>query len=71
VLLARGEMTAGEVAARFSHSWPTTTGHLRQLESAGLVSVERAGRERRYSADTERLVGVTDLWLASFRRGRG
>jgi DNA-binding transcriptional ArsR family regulator len=67
VLLARGEMTAGEVAARFSHSWPTTTGHLRQLESAGLVRVERAGRERRYSADRARLVRVTDLWLSSFR----
>jgi DNA-binding transcriptional ArsR family regulator len=60
-------MTAGEIADRFVHSWPTTTGHLRQLEDAGLVRVERIGRERRYSVDRERLLGVTDLWFAAFR----
>ena len=36
----RGEMSAGDVAARFSHAWPTTTRHLRVLEHArlGLVA---------------------------------
>jgi DNA-binding transcriptional ArsR family regulator len=68
VLHARGEMTSGQVAERFSCSWPTTTGHLRQLEAAGLVRVERAGRERRYSVDLDRLLSVTDLWLGVFRR---
>jgi DNA-binding transcriptional ArsR family regulator len=60
-------MTAGQVAARFSHSWPTTTGHLRQLEDAGLVRCERVGRERHYSVDARRLVSVTDLFLTRFR----
>jgi DNA-binding transcriptional ArsR family regulator len=60
-------MTAGDIAARFSCSWPTTTGHLRVLEAAGLVRVEKAGRERRYSVDVDRLLAVTGLWLEPFR----
>jgi hypothetical protein len=31
----RGEMSAGQIAGRFAHAWPTTTRHLRVLESAG------------------------------------
>ena len=30
----RGEATAGEIAGRFAHKWPTTTRHLRVLEDA-------------------------------------
>lgn len=59
-------MTAGEIARRFSCSWPTTTRHLRVLESAGLVKVERRGRERVYRLDTGRLLGVTGKWLSAF-----
>jgi DNA-binding transcriptional ArsR family regulator len=62
-----GSMTAGEIAARFSCSWPTTTRHLRQLESAGLVTVEARGRERVYALDRTRL-GVVAGWLAHFAR---
>ena len=36
-----GSMTAGEIAAMFAHAWPTTTGHLRVLESAGLLHHDR------------------------------
>jgi DNA-binding transcriptional ArsR family regulator len=39
-----GQMTAGEIASRFSCSWPTTTRHLQVLEAAGLVRVETRGR---------------------------
>jgi len=35
------ELPSGYLAARFQHSWPTTTRHLGVLEKAGLV---RAGR---------------------------
>ena len=38
-----GTMTAGQIADRFSCSWPTTTRHLRALESAGLVRVRKSG----------------------------
>jgi DNA-binding transcriptional ArsR family regulator len=60
------EMTAGEIAARFECSWPTTSRHLSQLRDAGLVRVERRGRERVYALDRERLEGVAGGWLAHF-----
>jgi DNA-binding transcriptional ArsR family regulator len=63
-----GAMTAGELAQRFSHSWSTTTRHLQRLESAGLVVVEKAGRERRYSLDADRLGAVTATFLDVFER---
>ena len=62
-----GEMTAGDIADRFHCSWPTTTRHLRVLEDAGLVTVEKRGRERYYKLETERLLAVTGEWLAWFR----
>jgi DNA-binding transcriptional ArsR family regulator len=61
-----GAMTAGEIADRFACSWPTTTRHLRVLLDAGLVSVERRGRERVYTLDRRRLVTVAGEWLAWF-----
>src|SRR5262245_25407917 len=63
-----GEMTAGEIADRFACSWPTTTRHLRILESAKLVRVERRGRERVYHLDSSRLLGITTRWLNAFSR---
>jgi DNA-binding transcriptional ArsR family regulator len=62
----RGEMTAGDIAKRFACSWPTTTGHLQVLEKAGLLIVEKRGRERFYRLDTARLLAVTGDWLAWF-----
>lgn len=59
-------MTAGDIAARFACSWPTTTRHLRVLEAAGLVRVEKRGRERVYCLDKERLLEVSTGWLGSF-----
>ena len=63
-----GEMTAGEIASRFSCSWPTTSRHLGQLELAGLVRVERRGRERVYALDRERLERVAGGWLENFAK---
>ena len=63
----RGEMSAGDVAARFSHAWPTTTRHLRVLEHAGLVCFERRGRKRVYRVEHGRLGLVTE-WLSWFDR---
>jgi DNA-binding transcriptional ArsR family regulator len=61
-----GEMTAGEIASRFACSWPTTTRHLAILEAAGLVRVEKRGRERVYRVDTKRLRQVTAEWFKVF-----
>ena len=63
----RGEMSAGDVAARFSHAWPTTTRHLRVLEHAGLVRFERQGRRRVYRVEHGRL-GLVAEWLSWFDR---
>ena len=62
-----GAMTAGEIAARFDCAWPTTTRHLRVLVGAGLLALERRGRERRYALVAERL-GALERWLAWFHR---
>jgi DNA-binding transcriptional ArsR family regulator len=60
-----GSATAGEIAARFAHKWPTTTRHLRVLEEGRLVRQEKRGRTRVYTLDKERLALVSE-WLAWF-----
>jgi len=59
------QMTSGEIASRFSCTWPTTSRHLRKLESSGLVTVERSGREWIYRLNRDRLAIVTE-WLDWF-----
>jgi DNA-binding transcriptional ArsR family regulator len=67
VLHARGgEMTSGAIAARFEHSWPTISAHLRVLEKAGLVTIAMRGRERVYRLDTGHLHEIAGGWLARF-----
>ena len=66
----RGSATAGEVAARFAHKWPTTTRHLRVLEDAGLLQQEKRGRTRVYTVDKTRLALVSE-WLRWFEVPRG
>jgi len=61
-----GEMTAGSIASRFQCSWPTTTRHLRVLRDAGLLSVEKRGRERVYRLESDRLHAVAGRWLGWF-----
>ena len=68
ILHFRGDsMTAGEIADRFSCSWPTTSRHLRKLESSGLVDVERSGREWIYTLNRDRLA-IVEEWLSWFSR---
>jgi len=62
-----GQMTAGAIADRFACSWPTTSRHLRVLEQAGLVKVEKHGRERIYHLDEARLAEVAGGWIDVFR----
>lgn len=67
VLSARGgSMAAGAIAKRFSCSWPTTSRHLRILEEAGLVRVDRQGREWIYNLQTEHIREVVGGWLEWF-----
>ena len=65
ILLARsgGELPSGYLAARFPHSWPTTSRHLKVLEEAGLVEVRREGRGSNYRLNREHLDHVVAGWL--------
>jgi DNA-binding transcriptional ArsR family regulator len=60
-----GVASAGEIASRFEHKWPTTTRHLRVLEDAGLLRQEKRGRARVYTLAKDRLALVVE-WLAWF-----
>lgn len=62
-----GKMTAGQIAGRFSHSWPTTSRHLRVLEDAGLLAHEKKGRTRAYRVDQRKLDLVRE-WLGWFKK---
>lgn len=61
-----GEMTAGAIADRFHCAWPTTTRHLKVLQEAKLVVVEKRGRERIYKLNREQLKRVVGDWLGVF-----
>jgi DNA-binding transcriptional ArsR family regulator len=58
-----GELPSGYLAARFQHSWPTTTRHLTVLEKAGLVSVRRVGRGSFYCLNRDYVQKVLEAWL--------
>jgi DNA-binding transcriptional ArsR family regulator len=60
-----GAMTAGKIAAMFSHAWPTTTRHLRVLQACGLVVHAREGRWSLYRLDRKRLALARD-WIGWF-----
>lgn len=57
------ELPSGYLAKRFTHSWPTTTRHLRVLADAGVVSVRSEGRHCWYRLERDRLRGVVGGWL--------
>ena len=57
-LLAGGEMSAGEVASRFSVTQPAISQHLKVLKEAGLVNERRDGTRRLLSVRPE---GLDDL----------
>ena len=61
-----GRVTAGAIADRFAHSWPTTTRHLKGLEASGLLKTETVGRERFYSIDKNLLFRVGRGWFDNF-----
>jgi DNA-binding transcriptional ArsR family regulator len=66
-LLARGELSAGEVAARFDCTAPAISHHLRVMREAGLVRQRVEGQRRIYTLDP---AGLDDLerWVEEQRR---
>ncbi|MGH3386646.1 MAG: ArsR/SmtB family transcription factor [Nocardioidaceae bacterium] len=65
-LLAQGELSAGEVAARFAMSRPAVSQHLRVLRDAGLVRSRAEAQRRVYSIDPAGLAEVDD-WVVRQR----
>ncbi|MFL5295016.1 MAG: metalloregulator ArsR/SmtB family transcription factor [Phenylobacterium sp.] len=61
--LALDELTAGEIAARFSMSKPAISKHLQLLEAAGLVTSEKRGQYVWYSLDRDALTGAMAIFL--------
>ena len=51
-LLRKKEMTAGEIAERFSISGPSISHHLELLKRAGLIEAEKQGQYIIYSLNT-------------------
>lgn len=56
--LSAGEMTAGQIAERFSMSAPAISRHLSLLETAGLVHSERRGQYVVYRLNADSLVNT-------------
>ena len=50
--LRAGDLTAGEIAARFPMTAASVSHHLAVLKEAGLVTAERNGRNLIYSLET-------------------
>jgi DNA-binding transcriptional ArsR family regulator len=66
-LLTGDGRSVAELAAPFQMSRPAVSQHLKVLRDAGLVSEQRAGRQRIYQLAPAGLREV-DLWLSSYRR---
>jgi DNA-binding transcriptional ArsR family regulator len=60
-----GVVPSSDIAKRFQHAWPTISRHLRVLEDAGLLTVEKQGRSRLYRVNKAKLDAVKS-WLAWF-----
>lgn len=53
--LRAGDLSAGDIAARFAMTAPSISHHLNVLKDAGLVSAERDGRHIIYSLNSTTL----------------
>ena len=65
-MLQEKDMTAGEIAERFSISWPSVSHHLDLLKQAKLVSAEKDGQYVYYSLNTT-VVDELLKWVLQFK----
>lgn len=63
-MLARGPLSAGEIAGRFTISPSAVSQHLKVLRTARLVRARVAAQQRIYELDTEGLAQLEE-WLDS------
>lgn len=67
LLRDEGPQPVQQLAAHFDMRRPSLSEHLKVLREAGLVSEERAGRQRIYRLEAEPLTEVRD-WLGPYER---
>ena len=67
VRLSRGEATLGQLAEPLDMSLPAVHQHLAVLESAGLVSCEKRGRER-WCRLEPRVLKEAERWISTRHR---
>lgn len=63
--LRRGELTAGEIAGRFTISAPSISRHLSLLKSAGLVRERREANRIFYALEEDRLAVCVGQFLSA------
>jgi DNA-binding transcriptional ArsR family regulator len=68
--LRRGDLAAGEIAARFPMTAASVSHHLSVLKDAGLVKVERNGRNQIYSLETTVFQELLQEMMELFGTGR-
>lgn len=66
-LLSEEDRRAGDISVHFETSAPAISQHLKILREAGIVRVEKRGRERIYSLDPEGLAAM-ESWVRDTRR---
>ena len=65
-LLQERDLTAGEIAEKFSISWPSVSHHLDLLKQAKLVTSEKEGQYVYYSLNTT-VVDEILKWFLQFK----
>lgn len=70
-LLARGDLTAGEIAERFPIAFASVSHHLGILKAAELVATEREGQFIRYRLNTTVFQEVMRYFVSRFSGGGG
>lgn len=62
--LNAGELTAGDLAARFEFSKPALSNHLRVLEDAGLIEREKRGQFVYFRLVSEKIANTVFSWAS-------
>lgn len=62
--LDAGELTAGDLAARFEFSKPALSNHLKVLEEAGLIQREKRGQFVYFSLVREKIANTVFSWAS-------
>lgn len=73
ILAREGELTAGDIQARFAVSAPAISQHLKVLRQAGLVVVEKRAQQRIYRVNPDSMLEleawakrVREMWTGRF-----